>query len=369
MHAIHKFVKGSYFEKGSFKMRKIGIITITGLGNYGNRLQNYALQRVIEKSTSCQCETLINKSSRIKGYIKKILIPERKKMSEREQIFQQFNEDFVHFSDIKINNFSKNHHIKEYDCLVCGSDQIWNSDYPENDKANFGYFFPDIKVISYAASFGTEKIAESKKHRYAKYLKRMKAISVREDRGKELTEDLTGRNDVCVHIDPTLLLSAEEWHLLEKKPKQYKDEKYILKYFLGEKNSEINQKIEEYAKKHKLNIIDVISKDSPYYNIGPSEFLFLEKNADIIVTDSFHSCVFAMIYEKAFVVAERKETGFQNMGSRIDTLLGKFHLENRRYDGGDLDEIVQSPIDYSGVNKILEVERKTSFQYLKRWID
>ena len=228
MHAIHKFVKGSYFEKGSFKMRKIGIITITGLGNYGNRLQNYALQRVIEKSTSCQCETLINKSSRIKGYIKKILIPERKKMSEREQIFQQFNEDFVHFSDIKINNFSKNHRIKEYDCLVCGSDQIWNSDYPENDKANFGYFFPDIKVISYAASFGTEKIAESKKHRYAKYLKRMKAISVREDRGKELTEDLTGRNDVCVHIDPTLLLSAEEWHLLEKKPKQYKGEKYIL---------------------------------------------------------------------------------------------------------------------------------------------
>ena len=166
-------------------MKKVGIITITGLGNYGNRLQNYALQQVIEKITPCCCETLINKSCRLKGYIKKIIMPRKGKLSQREQIFQQFNEEFVHFSDIKINNITKNHRLQEFDCLVCGSDQIWNSDYPENDKANFGYFSPKIKVISYAASFGTDTIAQNKKKRYSKYLKRMAAISVREEKGKE----------------------------------------------------------------------------------------------------------------------------------------------------------------------------------------
>ena len=153
--------------RGEFAVKKVGIITITGLGNYGNRLQNYALQQVIEKITPCCCETLINKSCRLKGYIKKIIMPRKGKLSQREQIFQQFNEEFVHFSDIKINNITKNHRLQEFDCLVCGSDQIWNSDYPENDKANFGYFSPKIKVISYAASFGTDTIAQNKKKRYS----------------------------------------------------------------------------------------------------------------------------------------------------------------------------------------------------------
>lgn len=349
-------------------MKKVGIITITGLGNYGNRLQNYALQKTIEKLAFCRCETLINKSCRIKGYIKKYLMLNSKVLSERERTFQRFNEEFLHFSSIEINNFSKDRRLLDYDCLVCGSDQIWNSDYPENDRANFGYFFPSVKVISYAASFGTDAIAEKKKKRYAKFLKRMEAISVREEKGKELAEYLTGRDDICVHIDPTLLLTAEEWLPLEKEPALYKGERYILKYFLGEKNNEINRKLEEYAKKHDLTIIDVISKDSPYYNIGPSEFLFLERNADLIVTDSFHSCVFAIIYKRPFIVVERKESSLQSMGSRIDTLLNKFHLENRRYTGSDLVEIAHSSIDYSNVNRILEFERNESIQYLSKYL-
>lgn len=349
-------------------MKKVGIITITGLGNYGNRLQNYALQKTIEKLAFCRCETLINKSCRIKGYIKKYLMLNSKVLSERERTFQRFNEEFLHFSGIEINNFSKDRRLLDYDCLVCGSDQIWNSDYPENDRANFGYFFPSVKVISYAASFGTDAIAEKKKKRYAKFLKRMEAISVREEKGKELAEYLTGRDDICVHIDPTLLLTAEEWLPLEKEPALYKGERYILKYFLGEKNNEINRKLEEYAKKHDLTIIDVISKDSPYYNIGPSEFLFLERNADLIVTDSFHSCVFAIIYKRPFIVVERKESSLQSMGSRIDTLLNKFHLENRRYTGSDLVEIAHSSIDYSNVNRILEFERNESIQYLSKYL-
>lgn len=349
-------------------MKKIGIITITGLGNYGNRLQNYALQQAIEKLSFCCCETLINKSCRMKGYIKKIIMPRRGELSERERAFQRFNDEFIRFSNIKINNISKDCRLLKYDCLVCGSDQIWNSDYPENDRANFGYFFSSLKVISYAASFGTDTITKNKQKRYAKYLKQLKAISVREEKGKELATQLTGINDIYIHVDPTFLLTVEEWMHIEKKPKRYKGEKYILKYFLGEKNSEINQKLEAFAKTHGLVIIDVISQDSPYYNIGPSEFLFLERNADLIVTDSFHACVFAIIYERPFVVVERKEKNLQSMGNRIDMLLGKFHLEHRRYHDNNLDEIAYAPIDYSNVNKILALERKASLQYLKKYL-
>lgn len=346
-------------------MKKVGIITITGLNNYGNRLQNYALQKTVEKIVDCRCETLLNKSCRIKGYIKKILIPHTQVLTERTIQFQHFNEEFLHFSDIVINNFSKDRRLREYDCLICGSDQIWNSDYPENDRANFGCFFSDIKVISYAASFGTDTIAKNKRKRYAKYLKRMQSISVREENGKVLANELTGRTDICVHLDPTFLLNAEEWSELEKTPEQYKGERYILKYFLGENNSEIDQKIEKYAQKFDLKIIDIISKASPYYNIGPSEFLYLEKNAELIVTDSFHSCVFAIIYKRPFIVVDRKENRLQNMGSRIDTLLKKFHLENRKYLGSDLEKITHNSIAYHQLNSILEFEKGKAIEYLK----
>jgi hypothetical protein len=196
----------------------------------------------------------------------------------------------------------------------------------------------------------------------------MAAISVREEKGKELANQLTGREDIYLHLDPTLLLRAEEWKKIEKKPKLYDGGNYILKYFLGEKDSKINQDIEKFAKANKLTIIDVISQDSPYYNIGPSEFLFLERNAEVIITDSFHACVFAILNERPFVVVERKEKNFQSMGSRIDTLLDKFHLENRRYDAGSLDETAGTPINYTRVNEILEIERNDSIQYLKKYI-
>lgn len=346
-------------------MKKVGIITITGLGNYGNRLQNYALQYTVEKYTGACCETVINKSSRLKGYIKAILYPRQSKLPNRELIFQNFNEKFIHFSDIKINNIVKNRRLKKYDCLICGSDQIWNSDYPENDRANFGYFFPEQKVISYAASFGIDTVSNRKKKRYAKYLRNLHSVSIREEHGKCLAEDLSGRKDIHVHIDPTLLLSADEWMDVERKPEQYAGKKFILKYFLGERNGELNQKLEKFAKDKGLEIIDVISPDSLYYNIGPSEFLYLERHAELIVTDSFHSCVFALIFGRSFIVADRKESLLHSMGSRIDTLLNLFDLNNRRFITGlDINEMYLSKIDYHNVEKIRQKELERSKKYL-----
>lgn len=345
-------------------MKRIGIITITGLGNYGNRLQNYALQQTLEALIDCRCETFVNRSCGMKGYISRLLRPKKTELSEREMCFQRFNDDYMHFSDIQINNFSKNRRLLQYDCLVCGSDQIWNSDYPENDRANFGYFFKNQKVISYAASFGTNTVSTAKQDRYAKYLKHMKAISVREEKGREIAARLSGRDDVYVHVDPTMLLNREQWEAIEKRPKMYNGGKFILKYFLGEKNLELECELEDYARKHDLQVIDVITKDSPYYGIGPLEFLYLEHNAEQIVTDSFHSCVFAIIFERPFAIACRKMSRHQDMGSRVDTLLDLFDMQNRRLQTGNMEEIFGKNISYSNVKNILEIEKEKSFHFL-----
>ena len=123
--------------------------------------------------------------------------------------------------------------------------------------------------------------------------------------------------------------------------------------------------IEDFAKKNSCKIINIFDKKSPFYAIGPSEFLYLEKHAFLICTDSFHASVFAILYNKPFVVFERKANNTGKMNSRIDTLLNKFHLESQKFNGVEISkEYLNS--DYSESYKIIENERKKSQEFLKK---
>ncbi len=157
-----------------------------------------------------------------------------------------------------------------------------------------------------------------------------KEISVREEAGKKIVEDLTGRKDVEVLVDPTMLLTAEEWDNVSNKPEQLKTDKYILNYFLGELSEKRKNEIDRIAKENGCKIINMLDSNSPFYKTGPAEFLYLEKNAFLICTDSFHACVFSILYNRPFIVFEREDNNV-SMNSRIDTLLNKFHLQDRRY--------------------------------------
>ena len=108
-----------------------------------------------------------------------------------------------------------------------------------------------------------------------------------------------------------------------------KKPKYILNYFLGNLSPKRRKEIERVAKENNCEIINILDKNDPLYVSGPSEFLYLEKNAFLICTDSFHSSVFAILYNRPFVVFDREEKGIENMGSRIDTLINKFKMNNR----------------------------------------
>ena len=346
----------------------VGIITIIDNNNFGNRLQNYALYnylRNITTTTTIQNEAFSN--SKKHYFLRRLKNINYKgtysKNYNRRNNFENFNNN-LKFSRKKITALSND---KDFDFIVVGSDQVWNPNFGRMRDVDLLVFAKPEKRISYAASFGINEIPENLKENVSKELKKFKAISVREDRGKEIVEELTGRKDVEVLVDPTMLLTSEEWDKVSKKPTMLKKDKYILNYFLGELSEERKNEIERIAKENNCEIINILDKNSPFYECGPSEFLYLEKNAFLICTDSFHSSVFAIIYNRPFIIFDREQKNLTSMNSRLDTLINKFKLKNRRFEGKITDKNLKH--DYTEAYKILEEERKKSEIFLKKALD
>ena len=353
-------------------MKKIAIVTINN-SNYGNRLQNYAVQETLKKvkvkSITIKNISLMNKKTGIFNYFLRNIKHIYKKhdfvdKKEREKFYIEFNKN-INFSK-KTFNWFRLKNIKKYDFFITGSDQVWNPNFGRLTDFDLLMFVNCEKRISFAASFGISNLPEQYNERLKNALKDYKAISVREDAGKKIIEEVVGRKDVQVLVDPTMLLSAEEWDKVAKKPEQLKTDKYILNYFLGELPGKRKAEIDRIAKENNCEVINILDKNSPFYECGPSEFLYLEKHAFLICTDSFHSSVFAILYNTPFLVFDREDNRV-NMSSRIDTLLSKFKLEKRKYNG----KITKADLicDYKEAYKILEKERIKADKFLKKALD
>ena len=357
-------------------MKKIGIITINDFNNYGNRVQCYAVQEKLKKMNFI-VENIYNTNKRnilisnLKKEIKILLnYNNARNLKKRAKKFNDFNKN-ISFSKKKIINGKTNKKFnEEYDFFVVGSDQVWNPNFNTTSDADFLTFASDNKKIALSASFGISELPKVVVKDYKEKLNKFKKISVREEAGKKIIEQITNRTDVEVLIDPTMLLDDKAWDKVSKRPKQLdsiKEERYILNYFLGKLSDKRKKEIQRIAQENKCHIINILDKDDPFYITGPSEFLWLEKNAFLICTDSFHSSVFAILYNRPFIVFNR-EDNHVNMNSRIDTLLSKFKLEDRRFNGN---EITQENLkhDYTEAYKILEKERKKSEDFLKKALD
>ena len=336
-------------------MRCVRILTLIGDYNIGNKLQNYALSFTISKYNNV--ETVWNTS--IKKFFKRII--------NRFIYRNKRNHNFIIFSRkyIKEKRFIKSENAN----YIIGSDQVWNYNFADLEWF-FGNKLDKGVLNSYAASFGIDSIPDNLKDKYVEGLSKFKNISVREESGKILAEKLTDRNDIEVVLDPTMLLSGEEWDLISKRPKKLdliKNERYILTYFLGNLSEERKQVIDKIAKENDCHVINLLDSSDLFYNYGPSEFLYLEKHAFLICTDSFHSSVFAIIYGRPFIVYDREQDGFDNMGSRIDTLLEKFNLEDRKYNGVLTNDDLK--INYDNAYKILEKEKLKSIAFIEKILD
>lgn len=348
---------------------KVGIITIIGNNNYGNRLQNYALQTTLHKM-NVETITLKNEpySNTKKGYFLRMIKNRKNKGTyseneKRKKLFEKFNEKIV-FSDKNINSYSK---LDNLDYYIVGSDQVWNPNFLRLRDVDLLSNVSPSKRISYSASFGINELPNNVKKSTKNELNKFKAISVREEKGKKIVEELTNRKDVEVLLDPTMLLTSEEWDKVAKKPSMLKHNKFILNYFLGTLSEERKKEIERIAKENNCELINILDKESPFYECGPSEFLYLEKNAFLICTDSFHSSVFAILYNRPFIIFDREQQSISNMNSRLETLINKFKLTNRKFEGKITKENLNH--DYTEAYKILEKERKKSEEFLKKNLD
>lgn len=357
-------------------MKKVGIITIYDNDNYGNRLQNYATQEILHKNNiegiTIKNNSLSNHKSNniiknilgtirpylalVKNYIKKGL-----KTRKRRRCFKKFNKN-IKFSKTYFNFLKK----QRYDYFIVGSDQVWNPNFARLSDLDLITFTENKNKIAFAASFGISKLPEKYEEKTRNALKEFKAISVREDAGKEIVEKLTELKDVEVVLDPTMLLNAEEWESVAKKPDQLKNNKFILSYFLGKLSDERRAEINRIAKENDCEVINILEPSSPFYQTGPAEFLYLEKNAFLICTDSFHSCVFSILFNKPFIIFDR-EGNKTEMNSRIETLINKFNLKNRKYNKKITEENLQH--DYSEAYEILQKEREKSMRFLSKALD
>lgn len=368
-------------------MKKIGLISIHSAHNYGSVLQAYALQTALQKFSqdveiinyrpnyfNCQYNLFsIRVYKRYKGIFNKILhfgwrtiffVSRYKKYIK----FERFINDRMVLTK-KYSKFDQLLFLKdEYDCVFCGSDQIWNTDITEGfDKSYYlGFASGNTIKASYAASVAREKIDPKYENDYVNYLNKLDFISIRE---KESVEELKKyvHKDINVNIDPTLLLEKEDWLGIAKLSKINIKYDYIFVYILQE-NPEFVKIVNDISEKLNLKVVS-ISKKKRFNNeviipeAGPEDFLHLCSNSSFVITNSFHGTVFSLIFEKKNCVIPHLNTG-----SRMVDLMKVVGLKDRIIsEASSLDlDTINKDINYDNVKEIIRGERQKSYDYLNK---
>lgn len=358
---------------------KNAILTWFDFNNYGTKLQAYALQKYLNNNgyetfvVKYLSEKRNNKNKDIKTKIFNFMI--KKSLDKKNKKFENFTNKYIQLTN-QINKEDLEELNSEYDNFIVGSDQIWNPNF--FDETYFlNFVSSNKKLISYAPSFGVSEILdEEKKEKIKLLLKRFNSISVREEKGSKIVENLIDYRPKIV-LDPTFLLDAGEWTNLIENEKNIKPKKkkYILCYFLGEKKF-----YWEYVKKIKketgYNVIIIPMTRKAYLkneriekDVGPIDFLNLIKNAEIVCTDSFHGAVFSIIFEKNFSILKRfedKDTNSQN--SRIDNLVNILGIKEVLVSDNNTD--IKARINnYEKVNNKLKEQIEKSKMYLKEALE
>ena len=190
-------------------------------------------------------------------------------------------------------------------------------------------------------------------------------ISMREDAGADIVERLTGKRPP-VKPDPTMLLTEEDWQGIAEESAIKIKEDFIVKYFLGIRNPEMDAEIDAYAKSRGCRVIDLIEhKKMGFSGVGPAEFLYLVKNSKANFVDSFHGAVFSVLFQKPFLAFCRpNQKEFGDMNSRFDTLFNTFGLESRFITCPEELTRIYDSIDYGRVQDILRLKRAEAEAFL-----
>lgn len=364
------------------KMKKIAIMTWYKYRNFGTALQCAALSEKLRKMGFSPSVISYNTS------VNKYIFPElesnwntlisflRQRLdrsyssAEREEKFNDFLMKRISETELK-KNYSELYELnKEFDTFICGSDQVWSPTRSFDDKYYLSFVNESNNKISYAPSFGTNTINNNEQKKIIKgLLSRFNHISVREKTGARIVEELVEDTPEVV-VDPTLLLTADEWanYVDEQSVKKIEGE-YILCYFLGNQKKYIKN-VKKISKQFKIPYYIIPTNrinDSHFvpFEVGPAEFVSLIKNAKYVCTDSFHGMIFSINFGVQFSVYKRfKDSSKTAENSRIYDMLSTLNLNDRLEE-----DCFNRHISYEQVqNKIIE-QRNMSSLFLQTAID
>ncbi len=373
-------------------MLKAGIITFHYAHHYGAQLQAYALMRAIEL-LGMECEIInyvrrdnIEGSSLFrKGLTAGSILANANtllnygKLKRRYDRYDMFVKREMKLSDKFYGSYEELcADPPAYDAYVCGSDQIWNPlIFGEKtfDPAFFADFTGSGRRVAYAPSFGISSIPEDKKELLRKYVEKFDHLSVREKQGEIILKEVTGRDSVTV-LDPTLLLTMDEWSTVAAPP----DIKgpYILCYFITDARKYAGF-VQAISDKFRLPVVSLCGSrrvvPQTRYKVldaGPREFLGWFAGASVVLTDSFHGTVFSLNFNKEFFCFESSADSEKAAHSRLHNIMGKVGLSSRIYSAatgvGEFSRYVRegsAGIDHAQVGRILAGERSISLGYLR----
>lgn len=400
--SIHRFIKAvrenmlsrhfSWFRFPLCNM-KIGILTQPLHYNYGGIIQNWALQQVLLRMghmpemiflTMCgqpgRKMVAMRTLSFAKNLIRKHLLNRRDRYIH-SPLDPRYNPATCYFyadgafvkrihktkvlgCDADLAKLSRR---RRYEAFIVGSDQVWREDYSPRILAYFLDFLPDDdgrRRIAYAASFGKERdyISPEKMPECRRLMSRFHAVSVREAEGVDIVRRDFGRRQVDKVLDPTLLLSAADYSQLIS-PGNRRRSPYIASYILDRDDDKAAVLAQVAAAKNlPVNEIDIEVRPEGMPTV--SQWLANFADADFVVTDSFHGCVFSIIFGKPFIAIGNAERGL----GRFLSLLGELDLMDRlittMHDFRDRRDALMSSPDYAAVNGRLALLRQSSLKFL-----
>lgn len=361
-------------------MYKVGILTYHTGFNYGASLQAYALQTVIRKlGYDCEIinfeterflasrEMFSRNPRRMKEIIKIISrLPYYSSLKKRQQLFIEYTNTYLKTSQLYRTEEELIRHVSDYECIVCGSDQIWNLSQKDAPAANLIFFlnFPkQQRRISYAASFGKwVKEAPGYEELFLPWIREFDAVSIREVSGVEY---LKSRGIECeISLDPTVLLDMQDYDTICA-PRLIQ-ERYVL-LFSWSCGPDVLKAAKITADKLKLPLYNIVPPPRAVgkgirrkLDIGPREFLSMIKYAEFIVTDSFHGTAFSTTFERPYVSVVSNRSA----DPRMKSLLEQLGLENHLCKVSELDILSLINTDYSRVQERKIQLREKSIHYL-----
>ena len=360
-----------------------GLITLHWAHHYGAQLQALATMRAVEKlGHSCEIvnyrppysyegRKLYTKWTSLWGTARNVSTTMHlASFRRRAARFEAFIRDQMRLSPKRYPSFEAlAADPPAYDVYIAGSDQIWNPKLFADKRFEPAYlqtFVKEGRRISYAPSLGEAPFSPEEEGELRRAVEPYSALSVREESGRDKLEKATGRRATVV-LDPTLLLGREEWGALAADPGY--DRPYILCYFISD-HSALDPYALELSRKTGWPIVQLGQRRRMkgawklVLDAGPAEFLGLFRHAAFVCTNSFHGTVFSLQFQKDFFTSVSPKERDTPQNSRVYSLLTRLGC-TQRVVGMENTDGLDTPVDYSQVDRRLEAAREQSLDYLR----